>query len=308
MTHEICPASELKLQPLLTGRESKKSKGMDIGEVEVIRTIFGRARVRNIQRKGNVRRALLLTVGAILAIFAVKGIFWQDEAADQQADIQQDAVVEPALSASSTAEAPATGPSATPQQNTAPAEISKLAIPPQTETGRAPIAQKPVAQKPIAQKSVPPRLPVEVPEPVIAKPAAVQPYSPPKPQAEHPVTATPPAPAAAVTYAPKPPAASSPATDVPPAAKALPQAVTSGVAASAPPITKAPSPVPSPGFAMPGTSTTVTPAIQKTPSSGVATTGSPAVAAPPVAEPPSAQSATSVVQQEMPASEPGKGD
>lgn len=337
MTQEIAQLDELKLKPLSSGMRPKKCIQTDIGEVQVTRTIFGRAKVRIVRKIDRVRRSWLLTVMAVFTVLAATHQGWTSI---QQARVQQSAVTKVGWSF------------AEPIKSLAAPPVSAALLDAVPETKNKPAArlQRETRNTFVAQKNTNTQQPIEAPEPVAVKPAVPQPLPEPKPQAVastaavRPVAATTPVPATIPAAATTPVASittATAATTVPPAYKPLaasgtttvtpsttkasfqaaaPAVVTappaaaassaykplaaSSLAASTPPIVKTSPPVQE---AANSVTTGMPPAAETPPPRMVATSISAAVT-PPIVEPPSAQSTASVVQQEMPASEPGKGD
>lgn len=194
MTQENGQFDDLKRQLLITDAQPRKNTWTDIGEAQIIHTIFGRARVRIVRKGDNIRRAVLLAMLVVLVAIAAT---WQGWIGIRQTEPQQSAVNEPALSGAAPLDAPAIQSAPAPLRDIAPPVQNKPAMPLPAD----------IKNTAIVQKSVPPQPSIKAPEPVAAKPAMVQPLPILKPQA-----------AAATAVEPPPrklPAASSPATDVP---------------------------------------------------------------------------------------------
>ncbi|MBI4938189.1 MAG: hypothetical protein HY846_08245 [Nitrosomonadales bacterium] len=216
MTQEAGQFDDLKRQLLITDTQPRKNTWTDIGEAQVTHTIFGRARVRIIRKKDNIRRALLL---ATLAVLVAMAAIWQGWTGIRQVEPQQSAVNEPASSGVAPLEAPAIQSAPAPLRDVAPPVQNKPAMPLPADI-KAPAT---------VQKSAPPQPPIKAPEPVAAKPAMVQPLPALKPQASAATAVEPPpgkspaasslatdAPAVTETDRSEPPSASSPAIDAAP--------------------------------------------------------------------------------------------
>lgn len=215
MTHEIGQFDGLKLQPLPSGGQSKRSAWTDIGEARVTHTIFGGAKVRITRKRDKVRRALLLAVVSASAALAAIQQGW---ISIQQAELQQTATklgwsfAEPIKSL-------AIPPVSASLLDVAPAAKSKMTMPPQPETRNT-----------SAQKSTPPQQPIKAPETVAVKPATHQHLSAPRPQMAVSTATISPAATTATPSVHKPLAASSPAANTSSIAKLPPSsmAATSG--------------------------------------------------------------------------------
>lgn len=282
MTHEIGQFNDLKLQPLSSGRQSKKNTWTDIGEAQITHTIFGKARVRITRKNDRVRRSLLF---AVMTISAALAAIQQGWISIQQTELQQSAVTKLGWSFAEPIRSLAVPPvSASLMDATSAAKGKPVALP-QPETRNAPIAQK----------SAPPQQPIKTPETVAAKLATPQPLSVSRPQAAAPATAARPVvatipvavttPAATATTLPayKPLAANSPAADTPPVAKISGQEIASG-------------------------STVDTPSVAKPPLSSLAATSSQATVAPQALEPLPSQQVTDGQQQRAAVNEPGRSN
>lgn len=162
MTHETVRLDNMNFQSLTTGMRPRNNTWTDIGEAQVIHTIFGGARVRIVRKKSSIRRALLL---AMLAVLAGTAAIWQVWVTAPQSGLQQGAAHEPVLSGAAPAKTSVTQPEPAPLRSVVPEVKNKPAMPPQAGIKNAAIAQK----------SVPPQPPVKPPEPVAAKPATPQP-------------------------------------------------------------------------------------------------------------------------------------
>jgi cytoskeletal protein RodZ len=195
---------ESKTQP-------KVSFSREIGDAQIIHTIFGRAKVRIIRKNDKLNRVLLLV--AAVVVTAIAAVVWQGWFASQQIEPQQNADPIPSVSA----EANANTLASSPENMTAPAGSplvkSEPITPPPTETGKPAIIQNNAPQQAIGLKDTRPKTakPVTIkPKPVTVEPL---PTDKPRPLAPSRRTVTP----AVATPAAVQPAASGPAAVAPPA-------------------------------------------------------------------------------------------
>lgn len=162
---------ESKTQP-------KVSLSREIGDAQIIHTIFGRAKVRIIRKNDKLYRALWLTAAvAVTAIAAIVLLGWY---ASQQIEPQQNADPIPSV----TSEVKASTPDAKPENMAAPAESppvkSEPITPPPSETGKPTITQNSAPQQPIGLKNA--RKKIVKPITIKPKPVAVEPLPTDKPQ------------------------------------------------------------------------------------------------------------------------------
>ncbi|MBI5890857.1 MAG: hypothetical protein HZB47_09290 [Nitrosomonadales bacterium] len=160
---------ESKTQP-------KVSLSREIGEAEVVETIFGRAKVRIIRKNDKFRRSMWMAAGAGTAVIAFA--VWQGWYASQQAEPVQN--TDPSLAAGSEVQAAvlvADAASATAVAAELPVKSEPVALPP--------MAQMPVTVQPQAvsgTEGMPAKPVVMQPKPVPVQPKPAPPAPAVKPQ------------------------------------------------------------------------------------------------------------------------------
>lgn len=92
MVHEISQFDIPDRQLLASNKQPGPDMSTDIGEAKITRTIFGRARIRVVRERDKKRRALLLSV---LAVMALSAAAWQGWLALQRSELL---VAQPPLS------------------------------------------------------------------------------------------------------------------------------------------------------------------------------------------------------------------
>jgi hypothetical protein len=217
MVHENSQFDISGIQLRESKTQPKVSFSREIGDAQIIHTIFGRAKVRIIRKNDKLYRALWVTAAVVVtAIAAVVLLGWF---ASQQIEPQQNAGPIPSVSA----EANASTPASNPENMTAPAGSplvkSEPITPPPTETGKPAIIQNNAPQQPIGLKDTRPK--TAKPVTIKPKPVTVEPLPKDKtqtvPASANNVLTRPPAPAkrpatpAVATPVTVQPAASSPA-------------------------------------------------------------------------------------------------
>jgi hypothetical protein len=229
MVHENSQFDISGIQLRESKTQPKVSFSREIGDAQIIHTIFGRAKVRIIRKNDKLNRALLLA--AAVVVTAIAAVVWQGWFASQQIEPQQNADPIPSVSAEPNANTPASSPENMTAPAGSPLVKSEPITPPPTETGKPAIIQNNAPQQPIGLKDIRPK--TAKPVAIKPKPVTVEPLPTDKPQAvpaaansvlNNPADkARPPAPArrpvtpAVATPVTVQPAASSPAAVAPPA-------------------------------------------------------------------------------------------
>jgi hypothetical protein len=230
MVHENSQFDISGIQLRESKTQPKVSFSREIGDAQIIHTIFGRAKVRIIRKNDKLNRALLLT--AAVVVTAIAAVVWQGWFASQQIESQQNADPIPSVSAETNASTPASSPENVTPPAGSPLVKSEPITPPPAETGKPAIIQNNAPQQPIGLKDTRPK--TAKPVTIKPKPVTVEPLPTDKTQTvpatannnvlKNPADKTrPPAPAkkpvapAVATPAAAQPAASSPAAVAPPA-------------------------------------------------------------------------------------------
>lgn len=172
MGYEISQFDIPDRQLLASSGQPGLSRGTDIGEVKITRTIFGRAKVRVIREHDKERRAWLLMS---LAVTMVAVVAWQWWVQSQQSE---PIAALPPIGSRVHVSAPAFQPEYISSPAATPAVGSKSGTPSQAEIDIQTISQA------ISQKSAPLKpLGLKVAEQIATKPVTVQPLSASNPQA-----------------------------------------------------------------------------------------------------------------------------
>lgn len=213
--------------------QPKVSLSREIGDAQIIHTIFGRAKVRIIRKHDQARRNMMM-IALVVAGVAIAAAAWQGWFSSPQTETAQSAGLVPAVSG----EAQAGTPDSKPENTIPPAAPllvnSEAVAPPPTEISDRAVSQntmpqqpggladaKQMAAKPIKVKPKPRRAidskPV-MPEPAASKPqaASVTTNNAMKNQTDKPLPANPPPTRGTVTPATATPPAAQPAAGTPP--------------------------------------------------------------------------------------------
>ena len=91
MVHENSQFDISGIQLRESKTQPKVSFSREIGDAQIIHTIFGRAKVRIIRKNDKLNRALLLTAAVVMT--AIAAVVWQGWFASQQIEPQQNAVL-----------------------------------------------------------------------------------------------------------------------------------------------------------------------------------------------------------------------
>jgi hypothetical protein len=172
MTYEMSQLDIPDRQLLPTNSHSRASMSTEIGEAQIIHTIFGRAKVRIIRKHDNIRRTLWLT--AMVAVAAVVAVAWLEWVASQQTEPLQSADPASSLNASVQESAPATQPESVTMPAAALSATNEPVPPPPIEIHNPAISQK-IAPQPAQD--------LNATGPIPAKPVRPKPLIASKPQA-----------------------------------------------------------------------------------------------------------------------------
>jgi hypothetical protein len=182
MSHEISQTDISGIQLRESKTQPKVSHSREIGEAQIVQTIFGRAKVRIIRKHDKLRRAMWLT--AVVGVAAISAFVWQGWYATQQPEPMQSA--EPAPPASAAVHESASG--FQPENIVSPskpaAEVIEPSKPAPAEISKSLIGEKSAPQPQVVMKAAE----KEAAKPVIAKPKPVA--TPAKPVAIHPKPVT----------------------------------------------------------------------------------------------------------------------
>jgi hypothetical protein len=189
MSHEISQTDISGIQLRESKTQPKVSHSREIGEAQIVQTIFGRAKVRIIRKHDKFRRAMWLT--AVVGVAAISAFVWQGWYATQQPEPMQSAEPAPPVSAAVHESASGFQPENIVSPSKPEAEVIEPGKPAPAEINKSLIGEKSVPRSQVVMKAdgkeaVKPVIAKPKPVAIPAKPVAI----PPKPVMDQPKQAT----------------------------------------------------------------------------------------------------------------------
>jgi cytoskeletal protein RodZ len=146
MSHETGQLDSVDRQLLETGAPPKASEWTEIGEAEIVYTIFGKAKVRIIRKHDKMRSGLFLLVMLVIVVVA-----WQGWVLYERSESMQNVDILPEKNSKSDVTAPAAGAENSNESSTAQLLTSKKSESQQPNdlNDAKPLAVKPIVHQPL---------------------------------------------------------------------------------------------------------------------------------------------------------------